>query len=348
MYRLLTLVFLLALALVSLGQNAASQLPDLRIGETFFFGLNGGVHRPVNLNYENVNLMTGAVVEASAEYRPTQTLGFVTRPNYTFTQYERDTENERISQHTFGLLLGGKIRPSALESGAVIIGVNPGFIGFGRITDIRRSSISGGGENLIPSLEQRFLVAGYVGFELKLNEYTAFEIGYQLNSVSQNETTSILQNQPHLLQFKLNWDIAAKWKEENTKNDLATLDSLRGDTLFIINTLCDEDPSVEQLDSLLKAHYTYSAYKILKANESRDSKNVWHYAVIGRYYASEGDPQTNGIYLLDSNLKHTQSPYPFYTSSRSVDENFFNNCFLTKEALAEVIKRFNNRLLLRD
>jgi hypothetical protein len=348
MARLSLLLFLFAFAICSKGQNSATQLPKFEVGENFFFGINAGIHRPVNLNFENVNLMTGVVAEAHAEYRPTKSLGLITRPNYTFTQYERDAENERITQHTFGVLLGGKMRPTNLESSSFIIGVNPAFIGFGRISDIRRSSISGESQNLTPNLDQRFLVAGYVGFELKLNEYTALELGYQLNSISQDENSSLIQNQPHLLQFKLNWDIASRWKEENNQNELATLDSLRNDTLYIINTLCDEDPTEQQLDSLLKEHYTYSAYKILDKNDSQSNEDAWHYAVIGRYYASEGDPQTNGIYLLDSNLKHTQSPYPFYTSNRSIEENFFNNCFITTTALADVIKRFNSRLLLRD
>ena len=348
MLRLPIVLLLFTFSTISFGQNVVDQLPKLEVGESFFFGLNGGVHRPVNLNFTNVNLMTGLVVEGNAEYRPTKTLGIIARPNYLFTQYERDAENERIAQHCFGFLLGGKLRPQALGNSSFIVGVNPSYVGFGGISDIGRSSIAGARRNLIPLLDNPFLVAGYVGFELKLNDFTALELGYQLNSVQQDEASSIINAQPHVLQIKLNWDIAGRWKEASNRNELATLDSLRGDTLYIINTLCDDDPSEKQLDSLLNEHYTYSAYKILSKDDSRNSENAWHYAVIGRYYASEGDPQTNGIYLLDSNLKHTQSPYPFYTSNRSIEENFFNNCFITTTALADVIKRFNSRLTLRD
>ena len=124
-----------------------------------------------------------------------------------------------------------------------------------------------------------------------------------------------------------------------------SLEALKNDTLYIINRACPSDFTTAKLDSLFAENYTFSTFKILTQDDLKNGHrpNAVHYAIIGEYFASEGDPETVGIFLLDRDLQLTASPYPYHTGVTKKG-NGLSTCLGEPENSAFLIRTFDGRL----
>jgi hypothetical protein len=185
----------------------------------------------------------------------------------------------------------------------------------------------------------------YAGFEFNFKERSALELGY-VYSLNQQQRNGYIDAVPH--HIKITYNINLLYRKENTYYSLAseTLAQLQTDTLYFINRACPSDFTLVELDSILKANYTFSAYKIISDAEVAAvslQPNVLHFAVIGRYYASESDPSTHGIYLLDEDLKLTETPYPYFTTFPYYALTS-DDCFGGHYGIGSLVDVFNRRL----
>ncbi|PCJ66863.1 MAG: hypothetical protein COA58_05270 [Bacteroidetes bacterium] len=185
----------------------------------------------------------------------------------------------------------------------------------------------------------------YAGLEFQFKEQGSFELGYLHVLNPSNNTNKLIV--PSRLMIVYNFNFA---KDGNMHEDVfqtrTTLQKLKSDTLYFINRACPDDFTTSQLDSLLRENYSYSAYRILRDDEvAKVSKqpNVVHFAIIGKHYASPGDPESNGIYLLDSKLNSTEYPYPYHTSNPK-NGNGLSSCLGGLSNTAFLIGVFNSRL----
>lgn len=121
-----------------------------------------------------------------------------------------------------------------------------------------------------------------------------------------------------------------------------TLNVLKNDTLYILDRTCD-NISRDKLFNLLSAYYTFSQFVILDDDEiAAVSKqpNTTFFALVGKYVASEFDPENVGIFLFDKDLNYLSRPFPHFTQYLAWDK-----CMTDDDALIRLIQNFNNRLI---
>ena len=181
------------------------------------------------------------------------------------------------------------------------------------------------------------------GLELELTDYSSLTLTYQqpLNSIKKQRFVDAL---PPLLNisYAINFNTFVS-KTDKRQLMVSSLLALQKDTLYIINRDCKDNITKNQLDSLWKENFKFSAFRIIDDHEIsaiKNRKNSIHFAVFGNYYAGTGEPNSSGIYLLDKNLTNVEYPYPTFTRITGGT----SRCFGSSESIAVGITIFSNRL----
>ncbi|MDA8886561.1 hypothetical protein OAD66_07570 [Bacteroidia bacterium] len=267
---------------------------------------------------------------------------------YSLFKYTNSDSNLVINSGGLGTKLGVKKYIKQLDNSAFIVQAHPMYILHSESYYAGVNNVGPKSTDLLPLSNRRLAFGLYSGFELNFNGRSSLEIGYTyiLNNTSKFD---FIDAAPHSFSLSYNIDFSLKRQKTDYREEARqTLSALRSDTLYFIDRTCTADFRAGELDSLIKENYTYSAYRLLKDNEIaafQKNNSVVHFAVIGKYYASKGDPLTNGIYLLDSALNLTKHPYPFYTKySASLRSGL---CFPNRTVTAELINTFSRRLSIR-
>lgn len=205
------------------------------------------------------------------------------------------------------------------------------------------------GRNISSELDTRIIHGLYAGFEFGHQNHNSLEVGYTYfaNPTLSRKRGLIL---PNRISMRYNFNFTAR---KNSNKDIylmkRSLSKLSTDTLYVIDRSCENDFSSAQLDSTFSKNYTFSKYRILKTQEIKQvakQKNVTHFIVIGKHYASYGDPESVGIFLLDKNIKNNEYPYP-YSTTHSSSRSRADNCIGNIENASVLIKAFNKRLLVK-
>ncbi len=265
-----------------------------------------------------------------------------------YARYGYESDPFRYNTDNVNLLLGLGLTSEKLGYSNIIIGYKPSFTLYATSNFLGLKNPAGPNfEDITKTLDNRFSSGVYTAFRFNLNDKSALEIGYTY-FLNQDEIGGVLDAQPHNLSLGLNINLGKRWDYSN-KYDVCypTLSALQHDTLYFINRTCEGKLSNDQLDSMLSENYKFSNFKVLEDAEIAEVQkrgDAIHFAVIGRYYASEGDPETTGIYLLDSKGDITETPYPFYTF---IDTPLvLDHCFGSMANIQRVIQKFNSRMFL--
>lgn len=306
-------------------------------------GISPSLNRAIVPDYLNGGIGVGLAF--FADYKTSDDIALSSKISASFLLYDSPDSNFTVNTNVLGLELGLKKYLKVLDNSAVVLRATPSYVFGSRQNFQGRGAFTAPSVDLNRSNKNQVTVGLYAGFELNFKERSTFEIGYNY-SLNQQKTDGYIDAVPHHIKLAYNINFL-----NNKKNDYGTLaretlGRLANDTLYFINRACPSDFTTAQLDSILKENYTYSAYKIIADNEiSRVSlqPNVVHFAIIGKYYASEGDPATNGIYLLNKDLQLTEKPYPFYTAN-GLNIGVKDNCFGGTWVVGNLVSAFNRRL----
>ncbi|MDA8930643.1 hypothetical protein N9J07_04595 [Bacteroidia bacterium] len=270
--------------------------------------------------------------------------------NYLYGKlgYKRYWVNTLASQTTvedIHLLAAFKKPLSQAKGVNLVLGYVPTFV-------INASRRYRGNSDSIPTvffqdqLENRFSHGFYAGLEFQSKDNGSIDFGYTYIA-NKTETNGFYDAIPShfTIAYNFNFNTNAEVPEDVYQARMS-LKRLQNDTLYFINRGCESDYTFEQLDSLLATNYTYSAYRLLHDSEIdvvSKQPNVVHFAVIGKHYGGLADPESNGVYLLDSKLNSTEFPYPYH-SSNPKNSNGFSDCFGGIANTKALIRKFNWRL----
>ncbi len=193
------------------------------------------------------------------------------------------------------------------------------------------------------SLENTNSINLFSGIQIDLNSYTKIEFSFT-QPLSQTKYPSYVDAIPSMLSVGISTNFNTLSNRVNHWREMKrTLHQLKNDTLYFINRACVGELSDTRLKQLLAAHYTFSAFKVLRKEDLANGllpKNPIHYAVIGQFYARKSEPLTTGVYLLDKEMLNVQFPYkmyvPIYNSSL--------NCMGAEKNIIGGIVRFNQSL----
>ena len=262
-----------------------------------------------------------------------------------YKSYRYNKGVSTITMEDLHLLLAIKQPLSQAKGINFVGGYSPSFI-------INASDRFSGKSDTIPTVyiadqfDNRFSHGFYLGFEFQSKDNGSIDFGYSF-VLNNKITNGYFDAVPNHFTVGYNFNFNRK---ANVPEDVllarTTLAQLTSDTLYFINRACLDDFTTNQLDSLLNEHYTYSAYRILSDEEIpavSKQPNVVHFAVIGKHYGSLGDPESTGLYLLDSELNNTKFPYPYHTSNPK-NGNGLSSCIGGLRNAAALIRTFNGRL----
>lgn len=242
-------------------------------------------------------------------------LSLLAEVDYQRLNYSVINENTKINNDNFGVAIGAKYTALSLDNSSFVFAYKPGFVG-GSTSVYQGTKNTGPREvNLIKNYANRLSHNLYFGFELDLKSNTALAAGFNY-CLNKNYETQFIDAQPNYFTLGLNIGLGENWKGSNQKAEmLAGLKQLRADTLYFINRSCEGEMTNEQLDSILQANYTFSAYRVVDDTQiqaAQNQANTLNFAVIGAYYPSLGDIPSSGIFLLDKDLKNLEYPYPHF------------------------------------
>jgi hypothetical protein len=276
----------------------------------------------------------------NSPFKISSTLGY-SRYGYEYNNFKFNTDNANI-------LLGLTFISSSLGNSGFTVGYKPSYTLYGTSNYLGATNPDGPNfSDITSSFKNRFSNGIYGGFQFNLNDKSTVEIGYT-HFLNQNTLQGFVDAQTNNISIGLNVDLGKNWsfKDQHAESK-NSLNQLQGDTLYFINRSCEGELSNKQLETILSSKLTFCNYKVLKDHEIasvRKQSNVVHFAVIGQYYASEGDPLTNGIYLLDKNMEITTFPYPFYTYVTNMESQKLDLCFNELKFVELVVAKFNVRL----
>lgn len=299
------------------------------------YGISPGIALPVtNGSYE-----AGVSFDASFYYQyDLGNMWKVSMPiGASLLNVEEHDDNLKYRQTNIYVLPSVRRVIPDLDGSSLVLGVKPYYA-----LVSRESSRN---ENLVKQMGNRLGAGGYVGLDINLRANSTLELGYTYNFA--NNDVGFIDGAANHLSLKLNLNFNRVLSQESYKIQMIEgLAKLRRDTLYVINRMCPDDFSTKQLDSLFSSFYSFSAYRILAPEDIDDvvqKAAPQNFAVVGRYYKSEGDPETTGIYLLDGAMQLTKFPYPIYTY---LPYNYTSKgyCFETLANLAGHILEFDRRL----
>lgn len=283
----------------------------------FSYGISPSINVPVVSNNEiSYSSNVGFGLGLFSDYKlSTEGISAIAKLNYAKLNYGVDAKNTKVNTDNFGLSIGAKFSPVSLDNSSILLCYNTNFVAAGQSIYQGINNTGPKQVNLVPKFTNRFAQNLFFGFEFDLKSNTALQLGYSYNITAKN-TVDFIDAQPNYFSLGLNIGLGEKWEGKNQKTEMkAGLNALAADTLYFINRSCEGEMSNFQLDSLLKIHYTFSAFRVIDDAQIaivQKQKNTLNFAVIGSYYASLGDIPSSGIFLLDKNLTNLDYPYPHF------------------------------------
>lgn len=229
----------------------------------------------------------------------------------------------------------------------------PGMDGASLKTQIKQNYLTGYSEDRSLSVEPiraNYYPTGlYLGMEFGSITRSTFEFGYE-HILNQIGDPSLNIGNAHNIRFKYNINFLEKKNKSYADYAFETLEALQNDTLYFVNKSCPSDFSDYELEIMLKQYYDFSAFKVISA-EQMDSVskqyNTLMFAIIGAHYASPGDPETVGIFLLDKNLNNAKFPFPYSTNTSGASYNK-DDCISDLTQAKFLIHLFNGRMYSRN
>ncbi|MBR9859746.1 porin family protein [bacterium] len=191
-----------------------------------------------------------------------------------------------------------------------------------------------------------------VGFEIGAGIQVA--PGLKLNTSYSIQTLSRLELEyidarPNIVKFGLYYTIGGSGTLNDERAQMEeSLSKLQSDTLYVVNKACAETMTNDVLAELFSKYYRFSAFKVINVEEVdryKSARPTLYFAYVGRYYAGMGEPESEGIFLLDHTFTLTEFPYPVFTA---YNIGLSEDCFSEPDLSARVIQKFNNRLFTRS
>ena len=326
-----------------LGLSGSTYAQEKSTFTALSLGLSPSLNKPIVPNYLTGSLGVGLAFYSDYKFR--EDLAISAKFGNSLLSYQNLDSNFKVSINTIDLELGLKKYFRSLDNSAFVLRAIPRYVFASKQDFTGIGAFTAPTADLTKTNKNQLTVSMYAGFEFNFKERSALELGY-VHSLNQQQGNGYIDAVPH--HIKMTYNINFLYRKRNNYSSLAkeTLDKLQTDTLYFINRACLSDYTLDQLDSILQVNYTYSAYRIISDADIAAvslQPNVLHFAVIGRYYASTGDPSTNGIYLLDKDLQLTEKPYPYYTSYRR-SMGVKGDCFGGPGAIGSLVDVFNRRL----
>ena len=248
-------------------------------------------------------------------YLSNPTYQLASQLGFKLFNYQIPKEGLKVYTTNFALDLGLKLQFPGLDNSSLVLKSSTYYVAGGVSTFQGLQRLGPRGVIFSNKLKNRISQGMYIGFDFDLKEKSSLELGYT-HIFNQRNEVEYIDAVPHNISLSYNINFSEFVK---TRSDLSyakeTVAKLSKDTLYFINQSCDDELPNVQLDSILKANYSFSKYRVLNDEEvarTRLQTNVVHYAVIGSYYPAEGEPLSSGIFLLDKDLIHTDVPYPHF------------------------------------
>ncbi len=326
-----------------LGLSSSAYAQEKSTFTALSLGLSPSINKPIVPNYLTSSIGVGLAFYADYKFR--EDVAISAKFGNSLFSYQNLDSNFKVSINTIDLELGLKKYFRSLDNSAVVLRAIPRYVFTSNQDFAGRGAFTAPTVDLNKTNKNQFTVSMYAGFEFNFKERSALELGYAY-SVNQQQANGYIDAVPH--HIKMAYNINFLYRKGTNYRSLAkeSLMQLQADTLYFINRACPSDFTLVELDSILKVTYTFSAYKIINDAEVAavsQQPNVVHFAVIGRYYASDSDPSTHGIYLLDKNLKLTEIPYPYFTTFPSYGLTR-DDCFGGHYGIGLLVDTFNSRL----
>lgn len=338
MKKIALFVFTITISLSSFSQFIEPQ------SSPFSYGITPLLTQTLKKDHFSSNIGVGLGMYAN--YKFGWDLSFASNLEYNNLRYKDEDNNFSYSSNDLSLKLGVKKAFQKLDNSAIILQYTPAF-NFMYTQEYAGTNNTGEKQtNLIPKLNNQLSHGVYAGFELDFKSRSSMQFGYR-HILKSSVQDNFIDPLPNNISLSYNISFSAKSNKINrTKQVKESFSKLSKDTLYVINRTCEDLYTLAQVDSIFNANYTFSEYRILTDDQVATvvkQDNVVHFIVIGKYYASKGDPLTNGIYLLDKNLNLTERPYPYYTSDAGT---FLSSklCFQSLSHMASIVQLFNKRL----
>lgn len=197
-----------------------------------------------------------------------------------------------------------------------------------------------------PLLNHTFDIGIHIGTEIRLSPYVGMEVSYT-HRLLQQTTPLFFDAQPHCVRLALNFHFKKVKMNRNANSNMSVmLDSLKNDTLYVVNSACSEKMTNTELEKYFKEAYYFSAFKVISVNQVDSVRNTMHplfYAYVGELYGGYGEPPSAGIFLMDASFNLTVFPYPVNTAYH--EPLIGSPCFESLDATMHTIRSFNRRLI---
>lgn len=200
-------------------------------------------------------------------------------------------------------------------------------------------------QSLNDQLDNNFDLGINLGTEIKLSKYTGLEFSYTYRVLAKRRS-DYYDAIPNNLTVSLDLHFNREKKQWVEKKEMSVmLDSLSRDTLYVVNSACSDSMSNTKLHSLFEQAYNFSAFRIIEVEEVEQVKNECSplfFAFVGELFGGEGEPLSNGIYLMNSSFELTSFPYPVHTNY--YEPLITGPCFDSESSTTQTIRSFNRRL----
>ncbi len=274
-------------------------------------------------------------------------LSFSNRIQFNSVSYFSPTIGSNVRSDNFELNLGVKEYFASLDSSALFLHITPSYTSLS-------SSLNGPKAatqkrvNYSNSLNHRFDFGISPGMEIQLSQRVGLELSYTFY-VNTTANDSLFDGRPNMLRLGLNLRFGGQDKSGGLKKMMReSLEGLSKDTLYIVNRSCSDKMTDDLLNQLFEQYYDHSAMRIISDEEIGDlsRKNEDHFfAIVGALFGGESEPESTGIYLLNSEFEICDFPFPVLTTYR---DPMGAPCFDNRSISAQAIITFNKRLKNRS
>ena len=307
------------------------------------FGLAPTLYLPQNPSQFENRVSVSPAAFISYKYPSLSVLG---RIGYRAINYTNLDTRSEVQAHELLGQFGLKLNHPEVQNTNLVLAYTPNFVVAAELVTVGKSISLTPVKDFVKEYTTPLHHALYSGIELELSSRNSLELGFS-QSFNRKSTDLFVNGSPSAisLTYSINFNLKDKnsYKAEVVKS-LREL-SQKG-TLYVINRTCESDFTNAELDSLWAANYTFSDYKIVNDEDVAEvmkSKKPFFFAVMGKYYASLGDPATTGIYLLDRTASHLRKPYPLFTPIH----NGNSYCIGSEQNAAKGIRAFSASLKVR-
>jgi len=285
------------------------------LAQNFSYGLTPSINMPIignsSISYAtNIGFGLGMYLDYKTRAPQIKAVGSI---NYNRLNYDVEEKSTKIQTDNFGLTFGIKYASEMLDNSSILLGFNNTQV-LGATSIYQGRNNTGPKEvNITSQFNNRSTFNFYTGFEFDLKSNTSLVATYTY-SINKTYLADFIDAQPNMFSLGVKIELGTK-NSENNQYTLMRKDlmQLSADTLYFINRSCEGEMSNFQLDSLLRIHYTFSAFRVLEDNEIagvQKQPNTRNFAVVGSFYPSLDEMPSSGIFLLDKDLKNLPFPYP--------------------------------------